>query len=113
MLLLPSRALSRPQDIPGSNHRFWEPNGGLPSNGVGSTFSGAFAGDLAEFIHGVRALDTKGRTFSGRGRTAVLPPWAVLRQIVNHSTYHRGQIATMIRQVGGVPMGTDLLNFAG
>ena len=28
----------------------------------------AFAHDLAEFIHGVRALDTRGRTFSGQGR---------------------------------------------
>ena len=28
----------------------------------------AFAHDLAEFIHGVRALDTRGRAFRGRGR---------------------------------------------
>jgi len=28
----------------------------------------AFAHDLAEFIHGVRAIDTRGRAFSGRGR---------------------------------------------
>jgi aminoglycoside phosphotransferase (APT) family kinase protein len=28
----------------------------------------AFAHDLAEFIHDVRAIDTRGRTFSGRGR---------------------------------------------
>lgn len=27
-----------------------------------------FAHDLAEFIHGVRAIDTHGRTFNGRGR---------------------------------------------
>jgi aminoglycoside phosphotransferase (APT) family kinase protein len=30
--------------------------------------SAAFAHDLAEFIHGVRAIDTRGRAFSGRGR---------------------------------------------
>jgi aminoglycoside phosphotransferase (APT) family kinase protein len=30
--------------------------------------SAAFAHDLAEFIRGVRAIDTRGRTFSGRGR---------------------------------------------
>jgi len=30
--------------------------------------SAAFARDLAEFIRGVRAIDTRGRTFSGRGR---------------------------------------------
>ena len=28
----------------------------------------AFAHDLAEFIHGVRAIDTRGRVFRGRGR---------------------------------------------
>jgi aminoglycoside phosphotransferase (APT) family kinase protein len=28
----------------------------------------AFARDLAEFIHGVRAIDTRARTFSGSGR---------------------------------------------
>ena len=30
--------------------------------------SAAFAHDLAEFIHGVRAIGTRGREFSGRGR---------------------------------------------
>src|SRR5579864_8996750 len=30
-------------------------------------------------------------TVRGPGRTATLPPWAMLRHIVNHSTYHRGQ----------------------
>jgi uncharacterized damage-inducible protein DinB len=35
----------------------------------------------------------------------------LLRHVVNHSTYHRGQIATMMRQVGGVPARTDLLDF--
>ncbi|MCH6161605.1 aminoglycoside phosphotransferase family protein [Streptomyces marispadix] len=30
--------------------------------------SAAFARDLAEFVHGVRAIGTRGRTFGGRGR---------------------------------------------
>jgi len=33
----------------------------------------AFAHDLAQFIHGVRAIDTRGRTFCGRGRGGELP----------------------------------------
>jgi uncharacterized damage-inducible protein DinB len=49
------------------------------------------------------------RTFSGRGRTAVLPPWAVLRQIVNHSTYHRGQVAAKLKRLGVEPPITDLI----
>jgi uncharacterized damage-inducible protein DinB len=30
---------------------------------------------------------------------------------VNHSTYHRGQIASMLRQLGATPIGTDLITF--
>ncbi len=34
------------------------------------------------------------------GRTATLPPWAVLRHIVNHTTYHRGQVASKLKRFG-------------
>jgi uncharacterized damage-inducible protein DinB len=40
------------------------------------------------------------RTFRRRGRTATLPPWALLRHIVNHSTYHRGQVAAKLKRFG-------------
>jgi len=36
----------------------------------------------------------------------------VLVHLVNHGTYHRGQLTTMIRQVGGTPPGTDFSSFA-
>jgi uncharacterized damage-inducible protein DinB len=49
------------------------------------------------------------RTFSGRGRTAVLPPWAVLRHLVNHSTYHRGQVAAKLKRLGIEAPPTDLI----
>ncbi len=39
-----------------------------------------------------------------RSRLAVL-----LRHLVNHSTYHRGQLVTMLRQLGRTPEATDLL----
>ena len=32
-----------------------------------------------------------------------------MRHVVNHSTYHRGQAATQLRQIGEVPPGTDLI----
>lgn len=35
----------------------------------------------------------------------------LLTHVVNHSTYHRGQVATMLRQVGAVPPATDFLLF--
>jgi uncharacterized damage-inducible protein DinB len=31
--------------------------------------------------------------------------------VVNHSTYHRGQVATMLRQLGKIPLSTDFLVF--
>jgi uncharacterized damage-inducible protein DinB len=35
--------------------------------------------------------------------------WQQLYHVVNHSTYHRGQVATMLRQLGATPAATDLL----
>ena len=52
------------------------------------------------------------RTFRGRGRVAVLPPWVVLRHLVNHSTYHRGQVAAKLKRLGFDPPGTDLVLWA-
>ncbi len=37
------------------------------------------------------------------------PLWQQLCHVVNHSTYHRGQVATMLRQLGATPAATDLL----
>jgi uncharacterized damage-inducible protein DinB len=34
------------------------------------------------------------------GRTFTLPPWAILRHIVNHSSYHRGQVASKLKRFG-------------
>ena len=52
------------------------------------------------------------RTFSGRGRTAVLPPWVVLRHVVNHTTYHRGQVASKLKRFGIQQPETDLVYWA-
>jgi len=34
-----------------------------------------------------------------------------LQHVVNHGTYHRGQITTMLRQLGATPVSTDLARF--
>jgi uncharacterized damage-inducible protein DinB len=39
-------------------------------------------------------------TLRAIGRTFTLPPWAILRHIVNHSSYHRGQIASKLKRFG-------------
>ena len=35
----------------------------------------------------------------------------MLQHLVNHGTYHRGQVATMLRQLDAKPIGTDLILF--
>jgi uncharacterized damage-inducible protein DinB len=47
------------------------------------------------------------RLLDGTRRSARLA--IQLRHLVNHSTYHRGQLATLLRMVGKVPPGTDLV----
>jgi len=34
-----------------------------------------------------------------------------MQHLVNHASYHRGQIVTMLRQIGSKPIGTDLIMF--
>ena len=48
-------------------------------------------------------------TLQRRGRTATLPPWAVLRHLVNHTTYHRGQVASKLKRFGIQQPETDFV----
>ena len=44
-----------------------------------------------------------------QGAIKRVPYWAVFRHVVNHASYHRGQISTMIRSLGASPKATDLV----
>lgn len=46
-------------------------------------------------------------TLCAIGRTFTLPRWAMLRHIVNHSTYHRGQVASKLKRFGIEQPNTD------
>lgn len=35
----------------------------------------------------------------------------MIQHVVNHGTYHRGQLATLLRQVGAVPPSTDFIKY--
>jgi uncharacterized damage-inducible protein DinB len=39
------------------------------------------------------------------------PLWESMQHLVNHGTYHRGQVTTMLRQLGAQPIATDLMHF--
>ena len=48
--------------------------------------------------------DLKGNEYSQ-------PLYQLMQHLVNHSTYHRGQIVTMLRQLGVKPIATDFVAF--
>ena len=39
------------------------------------------------------------------------PLWQSLHQLTNHASYHRGQIVTLLRQLGVKPVSTDLIGY--
>jgi uncharacterized damage-inducible protein DinB len=68
---------------------------------------------LLNFVRGLRQEDLdrvmEYKTFKfGVYRN---PLWQSMQHLVNHSTYHRGQITTMLRQLGAQPILTDLMHF--
>lgn len=83
--------------------------------------------DLAQIEAGWAALDAQLRSFVARLTGADLDrpvayrslggdPFTstlgqMLRHVVNHSTYHRGQVTTMLRQLGMPAPATDLILF--
>ena len=40
------------------------------------------------------------QTLRAIGRTFTLPRWAILRHVVNHSSYNRGQVASKLKRFG-------------
>jgi uncharacterized damage-inducible protein DinB len=39
------------------------------------------------------------------------PLWEMMQPLVNHGTYHRGQVTTLLRQLGGTPQASDMISF--
>lgn len=64
----------------------------------------AFLRDLSaeRFLEPVEYRNVKGEVWR-------YPLWQQLHHVVNHSTYHRGQVATMLRQLGATPAATAFL----
>lgn len=50
------------------------------------------------------------RLFSGAEGES--PLWQMLAHVVNHATYHRGQVTTLLRQLGAAaPASTDMIGY--
>jgi uncharacterized damage-inducible protein DinB len=56
-------------------------------------------------------LDATVRYTTSGGRTFEQHTADILTHIFNHSSYHRGQIAMLVRQAGGEPAETDYIDF--
>jgi uncharacterized damage-inducible protein DinB len=69
--------------------------------------------DQRAFVEGLdeAALDRVVAYRDTRGTPYENPLGQLLRHVVNHSTYHRGQVITMLRQLGAEAVATDLVLF--
>ncbi len=65
---------------------------------------GVFMSSLTE-----EALQRVGRYINRKGETWEYVRWRQLQHLFNHSTYHRGQVTNMLRQLGADPATTDFL----
>ena len=89
--------------------------------------SSAISGDLPVLLHHLADVQARRAAFFDElsdstlllqvafryisGTTGCHPLHELLINVVNHSTYHRGQVASMLRQVGAVPPPTDSIVF--
>ena len=70
-------------------------------------------GDRQDFLAGLTQDRLAGgisyENLRGERRTYALAH--MMQHVVNHSTYHRGQVVTLLRQLGQAPPATDFLDF--
>lgn len=69
---------------------------------------GAWSGHEAEMRAFLAGVDENGtsrvieyKLFNGQASASVF--WQMLQHVVNHASYHRGQVTTMLRQLGAAP----------
>ncbi|HYK90215.1 MAG TPA: DinB family protein [Acidobacteriota bacterium] len=85
----------------------------LPSLGALKTAWEDIASRTARFVGKLdeQKLQTAFEYTTTSGKKFANTHQQILQHLVNHSSYHRGQIAAMMRQVGAEPVSTDLIAF--
>ena len=69
--------------------------------------------NLMAFVRGLKQADLD-RVFeyqTFKFGTYKNPLWQSMQHLVNHGTYHRGQVTTLLRQLDAQPILTDLMHF--
>ncbi len=63
------------------------------------------------WLHNLRDEDLAAtlRYTNTAGEEHAAPLWQLAQHVVNHATYHRGQVTAFLRQLGAKPLSTDLL----
>jgi len=71
------------------------------------------ASQIEAFLAGLtdEQLTTAITWTNSRGETYTQPLWHTVLHLVNHSTYHRGQVVSLLRQMGYQPPATDLVYY--
>ncbi|MGH9706493.1 MAG: DinB family protein [Candidatus Acidiferrales bacterium] len=69
--------------------------------------------DLLDYIASLKTEDVQRvmQYQTTTGTAQAQPLWQMLQHMVNHGSYHRGQVATLLRQLGVKPAPTDLIIF--
>ena len=70
--------------------------------------------EMLGFCHMLKSDDDIRKVISYKdlkGNEYSQPLFQLMQHLVNHSTYHRGQIVTMLRQLGAKPVATDFVAF--
>jgi len=73
----------------------------------------AVEAERASFLAGRTDADLAGVVsyHGGDGQAFAHPLEDLIRHVVNHSTYHRGQLVTLLRQLGHTPPSTDFTRY--
>ncbi len=73
----------------------------------------AIKDSLLRFVAGLSPMDLERvmEYCNLRGNRFAYPLRSMLQHLVNHGTYHRGQVTTMLRQLGSQPRPTDFLRY--
>ena len=89
----------------------WKPDR-FPSVAALETSCDALAHDQKMFIEGLtdEAVRAPISFESRQGQQCEFSLAHMMQHVVNHSSYHRGQVVTLLRQLGQAPPGTDSLS---
>jgi uncharacterized damage-inducible protein DinB len=85
----------------------------FPTIGALRTRWAEVEGAQGSFIEGLTdaSLDSPVSYTNTRGEQWTYPLGQMMQHVVNHSSYHRGQVTTMLRQIGAEVSTVDLLIF--